>query len=153
MLNLRLSEHFDLEEFGAVPPVCVYPYTKLCEVLLEPLRIHYKQPIIITSGYRSPAENAAAHGVAHSQHEATAMYCAADFYIPSMQADLRPVFDLIRQSSGLQFDEVILEHGEVGDIIHVSWSRAFNRREALEGETANRSAYVHFDSTPEAPAG
>ena len=50
-----LTEHFTLEEFeldGPMPQECVYLYTKLCEMLLEPLRVHYGQPIIVTSGYR-----------------------------------------------------------------------------------------------------
>lgn len=129
-----------------MPPECVYPYTKLCEMLLEPLRVHYGEPIIVTSGYRSLGGNADAHGVPHSQHEATGNYCAADWEIASMKANMRPVFDLIRASSGLEFDQLILEHGAAGDIIHSSWSRVFNRRDALEGQTANQSSYVPWPS-------
>lgn len=152
---MLLSAHFSLDEFeqdGPMPAECVYPYTRLCELLLEPLRVHYGQPIIITSGYRSPASNEAAHGVKNSQHVATGAYCACDFYIQGMHQDLRPVFDLIRQTPSLIFDQEILEHGADGDVIHVSWSRAFNRREALEGATGNESAYVHHDSVPAANA-
>jgi hypothetical protein len=150
--HLQLTEHFCLDEFqkdGLMPAECVYPYTKLCEMLLEPLRIHYGEPIVITSGYRPPEANTAAHGVAHSQHMANGNYCAADWYIPSMRSDMRQPFDLIRSSSALQFDQLILEHGVEGDIIHASWNRVFNRRDALEGETANASEYKPWPSVEE----
>ena len=144
---MQLTEHFSLEEFerdGApVPDACVPVFRALCEKLLEPLRVHFGEEIVITSGYRSQDTNAAAHGVKNSQHVATAMYCAADWKIPGREGDLRAVFDLVRNSSALEFDQLILEHDpRTGtDVIHSSWSRAFNRRIALEGETANAVAY------------
>ena len=146
---MQLSDHFSQAEFemdAPLPPECVYPYTRLCELLLEPIRIHFNAPVMVTSGYRTNASNDAAHGVAHSQHVATGQYCAADWYIDGMQKDMRIAFDLIRQSPGLIFDQLILEHGENGDVIHSSWSRAYNRREALEGATANQSAYTPWPS-------
>jgi zinc D-Ala-D-Ala carboxypeptidase len=146
-----LTEHFDLDEFALdapIPEECVPIFKSLCEQLLEPLRIHFDEPILVTSGYRTPASNAAAHGVSNSQHVATDMYCAADWYLFSMHSDMRPVFDLVRSSAGLQFDQLILEHGAGGDIIHSSWSRALNRREALEGETANQSGYKPWPAVP-----
>ena len=142
-----LTTHFDSTEFeleGPMPSECVAAYTELCAQLLEPLRVHYNEPIIITSGYRSPESNAAAHGVVNSQHVATANYCAADWYVQSMHSDMRPVFDMVRLNTSLEFDQLILEHGSGGDIIHSSWSRVFNRREALEGKTANQSAYTRW---------
>lgn len=152
---MQLSDHFTQGEFepdGPMPPECVPVYQSLCTLLLEPVRVHVNEPVIITSGYRPPAANTAAHGVSNSQHMATGVYCAADFYIESMQRDMRPVFDMIRQSAGLQFDQLILEHSpETGnDIIHASWSRAFNRREALEGDTANQSGYKLWTAVPAA---
>ena len=149
----QLTEHFTLEEFaldGPIPAECIPTFQALCENLLEPLRVHYGEPIIITSGYRSPESNAAAHGVSNSQHIATAVYCAADFYVQSMRGNMRPLFDTVRNSAALQFDQVILEHDVANgtDIVHASWSRAENRREALEGDTANQSPYRHWPSVP-----
>ena len=144
---MQLTEHFALEEFArdgaSVPDSCVPAFRALCEKLLEPLRVHFGEEIVITSGYRSAGANAAAHGVKNSQHVATEMYCAADWKIPSMECNLRGVFDLVRNSSALEFDQLILEHDpRTGtDVIHSSYSRAFNRRIALEGETANAAAY------------
>lgn len=146
---MQISTHFTREEFeknGPMPLDCIPVYQSLCELLLEPLRVHYNEPIIVTSGYRPPEANEEAHGVAHSQHIATAQYCAADWYIASFHSDMRPVFDLVRSSADLQFDQLILEHGSGGDIIHSSWSRAYKRRDALEGATANQSAYQTWPS-------
>ena len=151
---MQLTPSFAQAEFeldGPMPDACVDTYRQLCEKLLEPLRMHYGEMVVITSGYRPPEANDDAHGVKHSQHIATATYCAADFYLPSYHGNMRPVFDLVRSSSGLEFDQLILEHGGIGDIIHVSWSRAYNRREALEGATANQSAYQTWPSSPSSP--
>lgn len=151
---MQLTAHFALEEFaldGPIPPECVPTFVSLCNDLLEPLRIHYNVPIVITSGYRTPTSNLTAHGVVNSQHVATAIYCAADFYVEGMHTNMRPVFDMIRGSSALAYDQLILEHGSGGDIIHASWSLSFNRREALEGATANASAYQSWPTVPAAP--
>jgi Peptidase M15 len=150
---MLLTPHFDQSEFeidAPLPAECVPIYTSLCDKLLEPLRVHYNEAITITSGYRTPASNDQAHGVSHSQHVATANYCAADWYLGSHRGDMRPVFDLIRGTPALAYDQLILEHGTGGDIIHASWSRVYNRREALEGATANQSAYTSWPSVPEA---
>jgi len=146
---MQLSTHFDLFEFeldGPMPEAVVPTYQKQCQLQLEPIRTQFGQPVVITSGYRSPAANAAAHGVSNSQHEATPIYCASDFRVKGMETNLRPVFDWIRENSELPFDQVILEHDpQAGtDIIHISWSAAFNRRMALEGETANQDAYQNW---------
>jgi zinc D-Ala-D-Ala carboxypeptidase len=144
----QLSEHFAREEFeldGPMPDAAANSYRVLCAEILEPIREHWGRPVKITSGYRSPDANVNAHGVANSQHVATGNYCAADFYIPA--ADMRALFDWIRRSPELPFDQVILEHGASDDIIHISWMRAYRRREALEGATNNKSAYTRWPST------
>ncbi len=51
----------------------------LCEEVLEPLRQWYGKPIIIGSGYRSPALNKAVGGVKNSQHMTGE---ACDIHIP-----------------------------------------------------------------------
>lgn len=127
---------------GPMPDECVPTYTVLCHNLLEPIRTHFAAAVEITSGYRPPAANETAHGVKNSQHVATAEYCAADFKFVG-QTDMRPAFDWIRQQTNLVWDQLILEHDPgAGDIIHISVTRATNRRMALEGETANQSAYT-----------
>jgi len=137
-----------------MPDVCIPIYQSLCQLLLEPVRAQFGKEITITSGYRDPAQNVAAHGVLHSQHEANGIYCAADWKLVGMESDMRPAFDWIRQNADVQFDQLILEHDieRDTDIIHSSWSRAYNRREALEGDTANQSAYEPWPSVPAANA-
>lgn len=150
----QLTPNFNLEEFeidGPIPEECVPVFTKLCSTLLEPIREHFgAMPIIITSGYRPPAANAAAHGVSNSQHVATAEYCAADFKITG-DTNMRPVFDWVRALSNLVWDQLILEHGNGEDIIHLSVTMTTNRREALEGATANQTAYERW-SVQELPS-
>ena len=139
---MQLSEHFQREEFekdGVMPEECVASYRSLCETILEPIRTHVGQPLRITSGYRTPASNIAVGGVSSSQHCATILYCAADWWVPT--ADMREIFDWVRLQSGLVWDQLILEHdGGTLDIIHTSWSTT-PRRMALEGAVRNQTGY------------
>jgi hypothetical protein len=138
---MLLSPDFSREEFehdGPMPDEVVPSYQHLCEDILEPIRQHVTQSIHILSGYRSPNANRIAGGVGDSQHVATVNYCAADWWVPTLLT--RPIFDWIRLSSALPFDQLILEHGVHNDIIHTSWSTT-PRRMALEGATANRTGY------------
>ncbi len=141
---MQLSEHFAREEFevdGCVMPDegVVQSYIALCVSLLEPIRAHFNEPAIVTSGYRSAEVNARIGGARDSQHVATDKFAAADFYFESYRSSMQPVFDFIRQSQ-LRWDQVILEHGKNGDIIHLSISEV-PRRMALEGATFNKSPY------------
>ena len=86
MTDIRLSEHFMLSEFtrsstaerlgldnslDASNPLdqdVINNLRNLCEQVFEPLRVHAGQPIMIASGYRSPALNKAVRGSPHSQH-------------------------------------------------------------------------------------
>jgi len=144
---MKLTEHFNREEFehsGAMPSNVVPAYVNLCAEILEPIREQFETPLTITSGYRSPDHNKEIGGAKGSQHMATPDFCAADF---KCAVDMQVVFDWIRLSSGLPFDQVILEH-EHGDgppaCIHISWAKDY-RRVALEGLTHGRSSYVKRD--------
>ena len=86
MTDIHLSEHFLLSEFtrsstaerlGICNELDPFYHThkdiianlrNLCEQVLEPLRAYVRQPIIISSGYRSPALNQALRGAPRSQH-------------------------------------------------------------------------------------
>lgn len=147
---MQLSPNFSLEEFsidGEMPTQCVPLYQNQCQLQLETIRAQFNAEVIITSGYRTPSSNEAAGGVVHSQHVATNVYSACDFRIVGMK-DMRPAFDWIRGNAELPFDQLILEHDPANsqDIIHISYSRAFQRREALEGDTANLTGYTHWPS-------
>lgn len=142
----QLSANFSQSEFereSPLPADCVSSYTMLCSNILEPIRAHIGQPLVITSGYRSPDGNAVAHGVSNSQHIATKYECAADFKVIALH-DLRGLFDWIRLKSGLAIDQLILEHQKSGgpDILHVSWVLNLPRLDAREGSTENQSGYM-----------
>ncbi len=69
---MMVSPHFSLGEFmsrdGALPPDDLMPNIQRLAGELETLRRFIGRPIVIVSGYRSPAHNAAVKGAAKSQH-------------------------------------------------------------------------------------
>jgi len=62
--NFKLSE---LEFSDAIPPELVANAVELLKNL-QVIRDHFQKPIVIISGYRSPARNAAVGGADKSQH-------------------------------------------------------------------------------------
>ena len=130
---MKLTEHFSLEEFtrsstaktkginNTLNPTeesdkrIIRNLRNLCAQVLEPLREHLSQPLVITSGYRSPRLNAAVGGAANSQHLTGQ---AADLKIPSV-AEAREWMRWIMDNT--TFDQLILEHNKSGSHwIHVS---------------------------------
>lgn len=102
--------------------------TALVEHILDPLREAWGAPIIVTSGYRSPALNKAVNGAASSQHM---LGQAADIHAMSDNPEEnRKLLDLIIKL-GLPFDKLINEYPNrkmQPDWIHVSYS-PMNRRQ------------------------
>lgn len=70
---MNITDHFTLEEFNChdqtkYPPEWVATrLTPLC-AMLEVVRSAFGRPVVIISGYRSPAHNAAVGGASASQH-------------------------------------------------------------------------------------
>ena len=152
---VKLSEHFSLEDFGANIPAAAAPsFSQLCNLILEPVYQQFGTKLWVTSGYRSPENNAAVHGQSNSEHMATADYCAVDFFTVNIQK----VFDWMRNSATLPYHQLILEKGKVGYVIHVSWNRLKPAvRSVLVGATNNSQPYqqvahVEFNPTPEVQA-
>ena len=94
MHDIQLTTHFRLSEFlrsetasargiDNTPSLeVVSNLQQLCIHVLEPLRAYFNTPIVVSSGYRSPALNKAVGGSATSQHMTGE---AADLRIPSFE--------------------------------------------------------------------
>lgn len=89
-------------------------------------------PIIVSSGYRSPALNAAVGGAKTSQH-LTGQAC--DFTAPRF-GSVQEVFDAIKRS-GVAYDQCIVEFGRW---IHISFSAAPRRQALVIDNHGTRSA-------------
>lgn len=128
MHDIQLSTHFKLSEFlrsetasargiDNTPSIeVVSNLQQLCVNVLEPLRAYFNTPIMVSSGYRSPALNKAVGGSATSQHMTGE---AADLRIPSEAAG-REWFEYLKT---LPHDQLIWErdsHTSNQYWIHVS---------------------------------
>ena len=134
-VELKLSTHFDLEEFlpagvvaSDVPVDVLKNLQTLAETILEPVREHYNVPVSIHSGWRPPAKNTATGGAVHSDHLTG---CAADFHVSD--SDLSPwetntlsAFDWIRTALDGAYGQLIREdhrrhYGDPGKLwVHVA---------------------------------
>lgn len=111
----KLTSNFSLDELlvsqtaarlgldNTPPPAVVEELTRLCRLILQPLRDAAQRPIVISSGYRSNKVNKAVGGAKFSAH----LYGrAADLTIPgeTPRATCQRIVDL-----KLPYDQVILE--------------------------------------------
>jgi zinc D-Ala-D-Ala carboxypeptidase len=131
---MNLTEHFTLDELTVSetaarkgidndPPPAVLERLKYTARGLEHIRLILGVPLIITSGYRSPALNAEVGGSNNSQHTRGE---AADFIAPRFGTPLEVCNALT--ASDVRFDQLIWEGGWV----HVSFTDARTpRREIL----------------------
>lgn len=123
---MKLSEHFDLEEFtrsetavahgidNTAPAPIVVKLTRLATTL-EKVRAILGHPLTITSGYRSPALNAAVGGVGDSAH---LHGLAADFVCPGFGSPIEVCRELEKHARELEFDQLIHEHFGTADWTH-----------------------------------
>lgn len=133
--DTQLSRHFRLSEFTKsetaqsegidnTPSAEEVAHLRdLAFSLLEPIRDYVKEPVYISSGFRSPELNARVGGVYNSQHTQGK---AADIYFQS--GKLKSVYNHIVKH--LTFDQCIL----YPTFIHISYNRHNNRREAWINE-------------------
>lgn len=131
-IHSRTAIRFGLKSQQENPPQSVIDnITALVVNVLEPLRAH-SGPIVVNSGYRSPAVNKAIGGSPSSQHMTGE---AADIESPS--GDNRKLAELIVKLK-LPFDQMILEFGtdERPEWIHVSYSSR-HRRQILRAAKIN----------------
>lgn len=133
---MQLSTHFALVEFtrsataaargidNTPGPVHLANLRRLAATL-EEVRAILRVPVIITSGYRSPALNLAVDGSTTSDHSNG---LAADFTAPRF-GDVRAVCEAIR-ASPIQYDQLIFEQGPRSDWVHLGIGTRM-RREVL----------------------
>lgn len=111
------TEHFFLAEFERSAtaarlnidnscPRELYPNLQKTFEALEIVRLVLRAPLIITSGYRCPALNAAVNGAKYSAHM---QGWAADLQAPKFGTPLRIFAALENNISMPPFDEIILE--------------------------------------------
>jgi hypothetical protein len=154
---MKLSEHLDLSEVvrsesakrKGIPnmPTAehIANFKLLAEKIFEPIRVHFRCPIIISSGYRSKELNAAIGGSATSQH------CSGEAIDIDMDGTPngvtnRMVFDFIKDN--LEFDQLIYEFGnsENPDWVHVSYeTKGPQRKQILRAARINgKTMYSKF---------
>lgn len=148
---MNLSPNFTLAELtvtgSGLPNVPdeqhIAALTALCQNVLEPLRAHFSAPVIVSSGFRSPAVNSRAGGAADSQHLAGE---AADIHIPGVDnADIWRWID----EGDIEFDQLIgerleEEHPSAG-WVHVSYRVDRARKDAISSPTAGHYVEgLHF---------
>lgn len=118
----------------------------LAEKVFEPIRLHFKEPIFISSGYRSQALNAFIKGSATSQH------CkgqAIDIDMDGSKGGVtnKMVFDFIK--SRLDFDQLIAEFPENSNPawVHVSYVKTGNRKQILVAKRiSGATRYIPYKS-------
>lgn len=136
---MKLSEHLDLAEvvrsdsakrngISNMPTAeHINNFKKLAENIFEPIRKHFRSPIIISSGYRSKELNAIIGGSATSQH------CFGEAIDIDMDGTPngvtnKMVFNFIKDN--LKFDQLIYEFGNDSnpDWVHVSYESSGKQR-------------------------
>lgn len=130
---MNLSKHFTLAEMVVSQTASrkginntpgdneIVALKMLCEKVLEPVRVHFDRPAIVTSGFRSVVLNSRIGGSRTSQH------CkgqAADFTVPGVSN-----YELCKwMERTLNYDQLIYEYGESG-WVHVSYRENYRNME------------------------
>jgi zinc D-Ala-D-Ala carboxypeptidase len=151
---MKLSEHLDLSEvtrsesakrkgISNMPTEAhIANFKLLAEKIFEPIRNHFRCPIIISSGYRSKELNAAIGGSLTSQH------CQGEAIDIDMDGTPngvtnRMVFDYIKDN--LNFDQLIYEFGDSNnpDWVHVSYESTGKQRKQILRATRSNGKTVY----------
>ena len=152
--SIMLSPHFSLHELTNSATAIRYGIDNtpndaqttnlvlLCQKVLEPIRVKYGKPVVVSSGFRCPALNRKVGGASTSQHVSGQ---AADIHsVSDTLADNKKLYDLIVRS-GIVFDQLIYEYGNSAgpDWIHVSFSSKGNRRQKLRAtKSGSKTVYT-----------
>ena len=155
---MKLSEHLDLSEvtrsesakrngISNMPTAeHIANFKLLAEKIFEPIRNHFRVPIMISSGYRSKELNASLKGAS-----LTSQHCSGEAIDIDMDGSPhgvtnRMVFDYIKDN--LIFDQLIYEFGDANnpDWVHVSYESTGNqRKQVLRATRSNgKTAYSAY---------
>jgi hypothetical protein len=155
---MKISTHLNLAEVtrsdsakrhgidNTPTPEHLENFKLLAEKVFEPIRLHFKEPIFISSGYRSKALNDFIGGSASSQH------CkgqAIDIDMDGSKGGVtnKMVFDFIK--SRLDFDQLIAEFPENSNPawVHVSYVKTGNRKQILVAKRiSGATRYIPYKS-------
>jgi hypothetical protein len=154
---MKLSEHLSLSEvtrsesakrkgISNMPTAeHIANFKLLAENIFEPIRNHFRCPIIISSGYRSKELNAAVGGSATSQH-CSGEAIDIDMDGTSNGVTNKMVFDYIKDN--LTWDQMIWEFGDANnpDWVHVSYeSSGKQRKQILRAVRTNgKTSYLPY---------
>lgn len=138
MLTSQTAVRFSFNEQFSPSKSVVQNLERLCQQVLEPLRLTLNVPIQVNSGYRCFRVNQSIGGSATSQHMDGQ---AADIVVNGK--DVETVFQTIR-AAGLPFDQLIQEFDHW---VHVSF-RDDPRREILRAtkSTTGKTIYTRIAS-------
>lgn len=147
---MKLSEHLDLSEvvrsesakrngISNMPTAeHIANFKVLAEKIFEPIRIHFRCPIIISSGYRSVELNRSIKGASVTSQHCTGEAIDIDMDGTPNGVTNRMVFDFIKDN--LVFDQLIYEFGnsENPDWVHVSYeTNGAQRKQVLRASRMN----------------
>ena len=113
---------------------------QIANKIFQPIRDHFNEPIIVSSGYRSKALNDLIGGASGSQHSKGE---ALDL---DGSVENAYIFEFIKNN--LEFDQLIWEFGddENHDWVHVSYKSENNRGEVLRAvRQSGRVIYKRWD--------
>lgn len=104
--NVQLARHFKVKEFACKDGSPIVFIDDYLYTILDILRHKLGKPVIITSGYRTPAWNAKCGGAKYSYH------------MRGMAADIR-VEGMTAKELAKELDKIIPNNG--GIIVYKSW--------------------------------
>jgi hypothetical protein len=121
-------------------PEHIKNFKLLAEKVFEPIREHFKVPILISSGYRSKELNAVIGGSLTSQHCSGE---AVDVDMDGTSITNKQVFDFIKDN--LVFDQLIWEFGtkDNPDWVHVSYESTGKQRKQILRATKVKGKTVY----------
>lgn len=152
---MKITENFTLSELivtnhslgidNTPTPEAIENLKNIAIKILQPIRDHFKVPVIVTSGYRSPEYNKAIGGSEKpiSQHTKGE---AVDIDLGNKNGE---VFWWLVQNLHILFDQIIWEHGTPPpngnpDWIHISLKKDNNRRMVTRAVKKNSRTEYHI---------